>query len=581
MHLAPPTLASPSWAGGGGALTVFELCCSPKGAGRLCSSPQENPTEAAQTDRLIGKLVSDRYRIIRKIGEGGMGTVYECMHEAIEKRIALKVLHAEYSSSAEVVHRFKQEAISASRIKHQNVIDVFDFGQLGDGSCFIAMEFLEGMDLGAALQKYGHFSPDRALRIIVQVARALGLGHARGVIHRDMKPENVFLQITPEGDESVKIVDFGIAQLRTKDELEQPVEGGQRPKRLTKTGMIFGTPEYMAPEQARGRAIDQRSDVYATGVILYELLTGAVPFLGESFLEVLNQHVQSQVPPINEVNPDVKVSPELARAVHKALEKDPDDRYPDMKAFTQRLLSTPEGRAARALTSSMSGASPVEFPDEDPSMRVESSRYPKPASTDGTAMFGSPGQEPLGDDPPVVPTHASKAGYYAGAVVLLGLAAFAAWSFSSEEPKTLVDAPAPDQPPPAATPPEEEPETPVAPVSSGEGTEKGPEASTTLQAVTLSVVTDPEGGVVFKEGFQVCDAAPCDVKVPLNDAVTLSAEKAGRKGEAKVLAQKDQTVTIKLAAPRVAPPRPASPPSPKGQLCEVMVDGIKILRPCQ
>src|SRR5690606_37447670 len=146
----------------------------------------------------------------------------------------------------------------------------------------------------------------------------------------DLKPENVFLQQTSEGEEVVKIVDFGIAQLKTGDDPAQSVKA-PRQCRLTKTGMIFGTPEYMAPEQARGQDVDQRSDIYAAGIILYELLTGAVPFLGESFLDVLNKHTMAQVPPMSEANPAVEISRELQRVVYKALEKQPDDRFPTMK----------------------------------------------------------------------------------------------------------------------------------------------------------------------------------------------------------------------------------------------------------
>ncbi|HSC89678.1 MAG TPA: serine/threonine-protein kinase, partial [Polyangiaceae bacterium] len=252
------------------------------------------PSTLSSTDPLLGQLVAGRYRVMRCLGEGGMGKVYMAEHEAIEKRIALKVLHREYSANTDVVERFKQEAISASRIKHPNVIDVFDFGQLEDGACYIAMELLEGQDLGDALQQVGAFDPEQGLRIVLQVSRALGAAHMRGVVHRDLKPENVFLQNTPEGEQVVKIVDFGIAQLRKNEDADAPVE--ERKRRLTRTGMIFGTPEYMAPEQARGLGVDQRSDVYATGCILYELLSGSVPFIGESFLDVLNKHVMAPVP---------------------------------------------------------------------------------------------------------------------------------------------------------------------------------------------------------------------------------------------------------------------------------------------
>lgn len=529
--------------------------------------------ESQEIDPLIGQLVTERYRIVRKIGEGGMGTVYEAHHEAIEKRIALKVLHEQYSSSPEVLERFKQEAVSASRIKHQNVIDVFDFGQLPSGACFIAMEYLDGMDLGDALQKRGAFPADEAIRITIQICRALGLGHTRGVVHRDLKPENIFLQRTLEGDEVVKIVDFGIAQLRSNDEAVQSVKQA-RQRRLTKTGMIFGTPEYMAPEQARGQDVDHRSDIYSTGIILYELLTGAVPFLGESFLEVLNKQSLAQVPPLNEANADVVISKELSRVVYRALEKEPDDRFPAMKELSSALLRTPEGRSVRSHISSISSREDLESDDE---LRLENASVPAPKSGDGTAMFGSPGAPAL-EGSESVPVH-SQRGLTAAVVgvsaLILAIGAYVAFGGEEQQKEPLAEAikettPAPS---PAPTPAPAEPE-------------QAPEASPapTPEKVQLRISSQPTGAVVKKDGFQVCEATPCELRVEQGEALSLTAELGKAKGEAKVLAQSDQGVSIKLIAPATPRPRPrpATPtPNPAPAMCEVMVDGLKILRPCQ
>lgn len=536
--------------------------------------------DAQEKDRLIGELVSERYRVLRKIGEGGMGVVYEALHEAIEKKIALKVLHSRYSASPVVVSRFKQEAISASRIKHQNVIDVSDFGQLSDGSCFIAMEYLEGLDLGAALEKRRKFGPDEAIRIALQMCRALGLGHGRGVVHRDLKPENVFLQTTPEGEETVKIVDFGIAQLRGKDETAEEEEQFRR-RRLTKTGMIFGTPEYMAPEQARGAAIDQRSDIYSTGVILYELLTGAVPFLGESFLEVLNQHVQSAVPPFARVNPEVDVSPELERAVMRALEKDPDDRYPAMKDFAAALLRTPEGRRARTLGSSLS----EEEDDERREVLIENSRYPKAQTGAGTAMFGSAGvpSEPPPAGEAVEKPKGAKVGRAFLLVVVLG--ALAGGYFLIEEKQTPTSPHRKDVPQVEGIPLQDASREQREPEKASAEPALEPAPPLAAKTVVLKITTEPLGAVVKKDGFQVCDATPCEVSVDLGEAVTFTAEKGPASGDAKVLAQRDQEVTIPLRAKNVVRPRSkpssAPTPAPSPSLCEVMVEGIKILRPCE
>jgi serine/threonine-protein kinase len=443
------------------------------------------------------------------------------------------------------------------------------------------MEYLEGMDLGGALEKHGHFDPPKAIRIALQICRALGLGHARGVVHRDLKPENIFLQQSPDDDEEVvKIVDFGIAQLKSHDE---PTDSVARPRRLTKTGMIFGTPEYMAPEQARGRAVDQRSDIYSTGVILYELLTGAVPFLGESFLEVLNQHVSSRVPALAEANAAVTVSPELERAVMRALEKDPADRYPTMKEFSLTLQKTPEGRSARARVSSITDR---EEDEDRVSARIESSSYPKPAPGSETAMFGSAVRgdlsAPLAADLEGVslPTNSSRSlilGVLVAASVLVGGAGYLFLRSKPSSPSSAeLPAALPQLPAQAAEPtraPAPAPEAVPPPAVSA-----GPALAPTT--VTLSVITLPAGAVVKKAGFEVCDAAPCEVQVPLGEAVTLSAELGRARGEAKVLAQKDQTVSITLLKAAGAG-RPSGPQPKASALCEVLVDGIKILRPCE
>ncbi len=561
------------------------------------------------TDPLIGVLVTGRYRVQARIGEGGMGTVYVAEHEAIEKKIALKVLHQEYSANPEVVERFKQEAISASRIKHPNVIDVFDFGQLDDGSCFIAMELLEGQDLGEVLGKGKALSPQRALRMTLQIARALGLAHSRGVVHRDMKPENVFLQRTPEDEEIVKIVDFGIAQLRRADEAEQQET---RQRRLTKTGMIFGTPEYMAPEQARGQAVDQRTDIYAAGIILYELLSGAVPFVGESFLDVLNQHVLDPVPSLRQQKPDLEISAELNAVVEKALAKSPDDRFPTMKDFAQALMKTPEGQLMRShLTSG--GASAEDLVDEmvssqGPSRQVSGDAAhlsqtlagaPQAEEKD-TAILGSrertPGTHEL--SPAELPKKSPLPLWFVAITAIIVAVAGLLWTQLrasrapvdkelaelESEPEKGVDAQEVKSPADAIETQQRES------TEAERAAKEEPESSTeteqeNAETVTLSVETVPAGAIVEKGGFQVCDESPCEVIVDRREAVTLAARKGRLRGTAKVLAQEDQTVNMTLRAPR---PKRNSRPEPsdksedeKPQLCEVMVNGLKIARPCE
>src|SRR5215510_9473158 len=226
-------------------------------------------------DPLIGKVLSDRYRIVRKIGEGGMGAVYQAEHALIEKKIALKILFQDLTRRPDLIARFLQEAKSASRIGHENVIDISDFGQSPEGIVYIAMELLDGQDLAHLIKAEGTLPWARTRPILIQITKALRAAHEHGIIHRDMKPENVYI-IQREGrPDFVKVLDFGIAK---------SVNNEDGAPRLTQAGMIFGTPEYMSPEQAQGQMPDHRVDVYAVGCLMYNLLTGEVPFKADSFM---------------------------------------------------------------------------------------------------------------------------------------------------------------------------------------------------------------------------------------------------------------------------------------------------------
>ncbi len=543
-------------------------------------------------DPLVGTTVAGRYKVIKLLGEGGMGQVYLAEHSAIEKRIALKVLRAEYAHKGEIVTRFQQEAISASRIKHPNVLDVFDFGQLENGCFYLAMEFLEGNDLADELQRSRVLPPARALPIAMQICRALAAAHSKGVVHRDMKPENVFLQRTGDGEEIVKIVDFGIAQLKPSNE-EAAAQSTHR--RLTRTGMIFGTPEYMAPEQASGKHADLRCDIYAVGIILFELFTGAVPFTGETFLGVLSKHLSDVPPTMRAVYPDLQISNELEAVVQRALAKDPTHRYQTMNELAAALASTPEGQYAglrgpysQVAADGRGSALPSGVtPSPTAQQFVDGSRpqpAPSPVLTDAaraavtmprqeTAAAASRAETQLGAETITRPPSKSGSGGVI-AIALLGVlvvgggaaAFFLRGGETPSTPPAQVKAPeAPDTTRVAAEPP-----PPVA--TSAAVTPPAPSLQAPPSTVKLEVTSEPPGATVSKNGFQVCDATPCEVTASINETLELQGEKGLLKGKAKVLAQKDQKVTIKLAAPVVAPKTP--------RMCEVEMDGLKILRPC-
>ncbi|HEX5064051.1 MAG TPA: serine/threonine-protein kinase, partial [Kofleriaceae bacterium] len=282
-------------------------------------------------DPLLGATVAGRYKIIRKLGEGGMGSVYLAMHTILEKQVALKVLHGEFARKPDLVDRFMQEAKAASRIRHENVIDISDFGVTPDGHVFFAMELLQGHDLHDSIARAklaGQLLPwSRTKKIFLQICGALAAAHARGIVHRDLKPENVYLIDFLGDPDFVKLLDFGIAKLTDVSN----EEGGRK---LTKTGMLFGTPEYMSPEQARGENVDHRVDVYAMGCILFQLVTNRVPFEADNFMGVLSQHLTEQPPSIPpQVFDQIGAPRALADVIDKALEKNRDARWQTIEEF--------------------------------------------------------------------------------------------------------------------------------------------------------------------------------------------------------------------------------------------------------
>lgn len=302
-----------------------------------------------ETAPLLGHVVAERYFVEKRLGEGGMGTVYMARHITLDKRVALKVLHGEFSRKTDLVERFLQEAKAASRIRNEHVIDITDFGITTEGFVFFAMEHLEGRDLHTLLRDVvneGQLLPwPRAQNIFLQICNALSAAHAEGIIHRDLKPENIFLVDGTGRADYVKLLDFGIAKVESAD-------GAEGERKLTKTGMLFGTPEYMAPEQARGEKPDHRVDVYAMGCLLFQLLTGTVPFKADSFMAILTQHMMEPVPEISTELLRRSGAPDaILDIVNKSLAKDRNDRFPDIRSFADAIANLQqameEGAAVR------------------------------------------------------------------------------------------------------------------------------------------------------------------------------------------------------------------------------------------
>jgi serine/threonine protein kinase len=295
------------------------------------------------TAELIGVTLSGRYLVTRKVGQGGMGAVYEATHTLIGKRVAVKVLLEKYARREAIVQRLEQEARLASSCQNEHIIDITDFGTTEDGRTFVVMEYLEGESLAECLSRETQLPEQRILRILSQAASALAAAHAKGIVHRDIKPENLFL-LRRKDQDFVKVVDFGISKsLRASDEAEEP-------PRLTQTGMVLGTPLYMSPEQARGDdELDARVDIYALGVIMYEAATGRVPFIGNNYLSVISQVLNEEPQPPRALRPDL--SEEFEAIVLRAMDKDRSARYAsatDLLADVNALLDDPTHSTERA-----------------------------------------------------------------------------------------------------------------------------------------------------------------------------------------------------------------------------------------
>ena len=446
-------------------------------------------------DPIVGTVLAGRYAVERRIAEGGMGLVYQARHREIDKSVAIKVLREDLSGRPDVLARFRQEARSASRIGHENIVDISDFGETSRGASYFVMEFLEGEDLAMVMGRETVIDAERACGIVLQCCRALSATHAKGIVHRDIKPENIFLTRKNGVGDFVKIVDFGIAKIS-----DMETEGAPG-RKLTKTGMIFGTPEYMSPEQAEGKELDHRVDIYALGIILFECVAGRVPFEGDTFMGVLTQHLFVEVPAICEVNPDAKVTPELEQVIRIALAKERDDRYQSAEELAEAITCALEGELSVATLMTR------------PSVRVPRAKA---------------------DVEPIPRRKSSKWVWAATLMALVGMLVWAGAStgLGSEPNQAETGAVSGIR----ATRPME---------SIFEEVELEP------ALVNIHVATDPAGAkLLHGDGSEACATTPCTLETPPGSTLVLSAELGKRTGRTAITPNREQTVLIELQAPK-------------------------------
>ncbi|HKV85767.1 MAG TPA: protein kinase, partial [Ktedonobacterales bacterium] len=326
------------------------------------------------------EVLGDRYELQEPIGRGGMATIYRAVDLRMGRTVAAKILREVYSTDPKFVTRFQREARAASALQHPNIVQVFDYGQSGE-SYYIVMEFVDGADLRRYLKKNGQLDNDRAIEIAHDVALGLGAAHKRGIVHRDVKPQNIMLN----DDGLVKLTDFGIASMYKDAEAE----------RLTTTGMTLGTVQYYAPEQAQGEVVSPPADIYALGIVMYEMLAGRTPFDGDTPVAIAMRHIQDAPDPPSMYNP--RIAPGLERIILRCLEKDPRDRFRDGDALAYALenLARAPRHASGAVGAPAGGRSqfaPLALPSTDGRPNAADGRPGGPGAFGGPALPSGPGR---------------------------------------------------------------------------------------------------------------------------------------------------------------------------------------------
>jgi len=295
---------------------------------RFCPNDGQTLRASSPAADLVGQVVADRYYVVRKLGEGGMGQVYLAEHVKMGRQSAIKVMNPAMVHDPDAVARFNREAANASRISHPNVCAVYDFGETADGLIYLAMEYIDGVPLTTVLEREGALAVRRAADLCLQVADALQAAHDLGIVHRDLKPDNIMLTRGRSGQELVKVVDFGIAKAMGGD------AGGQK---VTKTGLVIGTPEFMSPEQLAGDSVDGRSDLYSLALVLYRAVTGKLPFEGDTAQEIMVKRLTDEPKPLAQARPDLPFPPGLQGCFDAALARLPAQRYQSVAKFGHDL----------------------------------------------------------------------------------------------------------------------------------------------------------------------------------------------------------------------------------------------------
>jgi serine/threonine-protein kinase len=539
------------------------------------SAPSAVQKAASGPDPLIGRLINDRFKVVALIARGGMGKVYRSEQAPLGRVCALKVLNPNYAgdSDPEFHKRFFLEASIASKLTHPNTVTIFDYGRTDDEVYYIAMEYLEGRTLHRAIREEAPFDEERGAHIARQICRALREAHSLGVIHRDLKPANIYLVDHADEVDFVKVLDFGLVK---------SVDGTA--EELTQAGLFMGSPKYMSPEQIRGDRVDARTDIYSLGIVLYEMITGKVPFDRANSVNILMAHVNETPPPLRQINPACAVSPALEDVIFKCIAKDPATRFSSMDEVLAALKKTGAGAMTGTLmghagtgqfSAAQSSGSYAAPPALAASANPSTSSGPQSApfqSANGTGSQSGPlpnlgSSVPSSVEPPMPQEKKANKGLFialGGVALAILVGAVVVSRGTPDTSSTAGTAPARSNPGAQTATPDSAAAVTPPPSATGEPADKA------NPKVTIRIESDPPGAAVrFKErdGDEICKETPCDFSLKGEEATKgkeykLFFSKKGYSNENKSFKVGDEKVSIKLASstssggghgPKVAP----------------------------
>ncbi len=509
-------------------------------------------TDNEQADPYVGRVFNQRFRVIDLIARGGLGAVYKAEQAPLGRVCAIKILQPRYEETTpdEFNKRFFLEASIASKLTHPNNVTLYDYGHTKDDVYFMAMELLEGKTLAQTLHEEGPMDEERATHVARQICRALREAHSLGVVHRDIKPSNIFLTQKHDEPDFVKVMDFGLVKnINLQDD------------GLTKAGMFMGSPKYMSPEQIQGQVVDARTDIYAVGIVLFEMVTGKPPFDRKSSVQTLIAHLNEQAPTLQEAYPPCNISPHMEQVIYRCIAKAPADRFGSTDELLLALKGF-RGAAATATISNVSGSLPV----------LGSSglqRFPGSSTSDPHVLMGRTGSDGLTPGAVSAAVQIEKKTrqrrMLLGGTVAIVAATAAAAAFLSLSPRP------PDPPAPAAVQPSASPVAePSTPTPVATASAPAPVASGAASPIPpLRVVTIPDGAFVrlgHDKGKRLCEATPCDVardELPDGTAI-LHFTKRGFVLATEKVAQGAESVEVRLIATGGgAAPKPDTPVQPK------------------